>query len=731
MSDEFQCLDPRVQKWVYKQGWADLRDIQKQAIRPILSGTQDVIISASTASGKTEAFFLPACSTIADEDEGFGILYISPLKALINDQYRRLESLCDLLDMKVTPWHGDSLQSKKRAAKKDPSGILLITPESLESLLIRESGWVRRAFLSLNYIVVDEFHAFIGTERGHHLLSLLNRLDSLLDRKDAPIPRIALSATLGDLENTPKSLRQNADVPCTIITSKNDQPTLKMQVRGYVQPLKTSPDDLNKPAEYQICEDLYKICRGGSHLIFANSRQRTEGIAAQLSDFCEQNIVPNEFFPHHGSLAKELREELETRLQKETLPTTAICTMTLELGIDIGKVDSVAQVTAPHSVASLRQRLGRSGRRNTPAILRMLIAEKEINADSNIIDKLRMELLQSIAMIRLLVTNKWFEPPDTGKFHFSTLLHQVLALTAQWGGIRANQIYSLLCQTGPFQNVTVEHFKQLLIEMGEQELITQLSSGELVLGIEGERIVNQYTFYAVFKTPEEYRIIAGDKTLGTLPIDSLVLPDQHIVFGGRRWRVKDIDTEKKTITVEATKGGTPPRFGGEGMSVHDLVRQEMFNIYKAGDYRITIDSKQIDFIDDTAKELFAEGLQCFKTYNLNQEWFIQQGSYVYIIPWMGDKLVNTLAMMLTKEGYTTSTFAGVIEVEKAQLNDVHDYFRKLVLKPAPTNTELAMLAPEKSIEKYDDYLPETLLTEGYGQKAFDVDNTIKWLKQAL
>lgn len=198
MGDIFQLLDPTVQKWVYRQKWADLRDIQKKSIEPILAGKSDILISASTAGGKTEAAFLPACSTIAKgADDGFGILYISPLKALINDQYRRLEELCNMLDMKVTPWHGDSSQSKKKKAKQYPGGILLITPESLESLLIREAGWMKASFESLRYIIVDEYHAFLGSERGSHLQSLMHRLESLLGRRKTPIPRIALSATLG------------------------------------------------------------------------------------------------------------------------------------------------------------------------------------------------------------------------------------------------------------------------------------------------------------------------------------------------------------------------------------------------------------------------------------------------------------------------------------------------------------------------------------------------------
>ncbi|WP_048794950.1 DEAD/DEAH box helicase, partial [Serratia sp. 506_PEND] len=206
--------DPRVRKWVYKQGWSALRPLQESSIPAILARDRDVLISAGTAAGKTEAFFLPACSAVADLTNGFGIIYISPLKALINDQYRRLESLGDALEMPVTPWHGDVPQNKKKKARTNPAGILLITPESLESLLINSMGWLKQAFSSVAYIVIDEFHAFIGSERGVQLLSLLNRIDHVLGRQVNPIPRVALSATLGELEKVPELLRPDKRLPC-------------------------------------------------------------------------------------------------------------------------------------------------------------------------------------------------------------------------------------------------------------------------------------------------------------------------------------------------------------------------------------------------------------------------------------------------------------------------------------------------------------------------------------
>jgi len=759
LRDAHLQLDSRIQRWIFNQGWHGLREVQAKAIAPILSGQTDVLISAATAAGKTEAFFLPACSVLVTTDseqnidhreresEGVGILYISPLKALINDQYRRLESLAKLLDMQVTPWHGDSPRSKKQQQKKSPSGIILITPESLESLLVRDAGWVKQAFGSLKYIVIDEFHAFLGSERGQHLLSLLTRLEHLTERLDSPIPRVALSATLGDLESVPQSLRPNQSFPCVIIEEDEAKASIKVQVKGYVQPSKLAfeadsknidvenPDSKNMgiehpyTAEAQVCADLYRFCRGGSHLVFANSRQRTEMIATELSDLCEYNIVPNEFFPHHGSLSKELRESLEKRLQKEALPTTAICTMTLELGIDIGKVDTVVQVTAPHSVASLRQRLGRSGRRGDSAVLRMLITEKEIDKDTSLTDKLRLKLIQSLAMIRLLIISKWFEPADTSLYHFSTLLHQVLATIGQWGGIRADQLYMLLCKQGPFQQIQPVHFKSLLTQMGQMQLLTQLGNQQLVLGIIGERIVGHYTFYAVFKTLEEYRIVTGNRTLGTLPVETMLIPEQYIIFSGRRWQVKNIDMDKKVVDVISVKGGgKPPTFGGDGMSIHDRVRQEMYEILSNGDYRIQVGNHHVDFADETARQLFSESIDTFRRYDLNNQPVIDQDGNSYIFMWRGDKVVNTLVALLIRHDFIVEVYAGVIRVNEVDSIQIHQFLQKLATQPLPSATELAETVPNKLVEKFDEYLPEDLLTIGYGAQAFDIGDLKEWLK---
>lgn len=741
---EYQRLHPIIQNWIFKQGWEDLRFIQKMAIEPILAKDRDVLISASTAAGKSEAFFLPGCTAIAGIKNSFGIIYISPLKALINDQYRRFEDLCCALDVGLVSWHGDSASSKKRFFEKNPSGIILITPESLESLLMRKMGWVKQAFSSLQYIVIDEFHAFIGSERGRQLISLLNRLEILLGRINKPIPRIALSATLGDIRTIPSILRPNRSIDCEIIEGDQSHTIIQMQLRGYVEPyvskqeiFKSCSDTndaglrISKGAMELIQNDLYRLCRGGSHLVFANSRQRTEQLAAGLKDECEKNLVPNEFFPHHGSLSKELRETLEERLQKEQLPTTAICTMTLELGIDIGKVNSVIQVMPPSAVSSLRQRLGRSGRRGNPSVLRMMIPENEISKNSNLTDDLRLQIFISIALIHLLVKDQWFEPPSNKAYHFSTLLHQILSVIAQYGGIKADQLYSILCQTGgAFNNVSISQFSLLLRRLGKLDLIVQLESGELTLGLNGERLTGNYRFYAVFTTPEEFEIIYKNKRLGALPVDYPLVEGQHIVFGGQYWKILAIDSDKKVILVDQAGKGNPPKFGGVGLDVHDRVRQKMFEIYSLNDDAIKMETHEVSFLNPTAKKLFLEGIDTFNRYALNTRCIIQKDRNVNIFMWLGDKAVFTLTLMLMQFKLEVSSYLGVIEVVNINVEDVMDILRKLLFLEI-SDEALSKVVPNKLVEKYDDFLPEELLNLDYGRRTFEIDKVKRWIQKVL
>ncbi|HLL46108.1 MAG TPA: DEAD/DEAH box helicase, partial [Longimicrobiaceae bacterium] len=628
-SGAFALLAPPVQRWLWKQGWSALRDIQEQAVAPVLAGEADVLISSGTASGKTEAAFLPVASALSvHPPDGIGALCVSPLKALINDQHRRLESLFEAVDLPAHRWHGDVAQARKREVLQGRAGVLLITPESLEALFVRRGHQVPHLFAGLRHVVVDEFHAFIGTERGMQLQSLLHRLETAVRRR---VPRIALSATLGDLDAACALLRPGGGERVHRVVSDRNRSEVQLQVRGYrVGRAEDEKDDAPDPGVDRLEGDLFRVLRGGRHLAFANRRADVEHFADRLRRRCEALRVPNEFWPHHGSLERGLREEAEDALRAEGRPATVIATTTLELGIDVGAVESIAQIGPPPSVASMRQRLGRSGRRREPAVLRIYLREPEIRADTPPHGRLRAALVQTVAMVRLLA-RRWYEPPAAGALHLSTLVQQVLSVVAQHGEVTAQQAWRLLCGTGPFREVDTATFAELLRDLGRAELVSQVHTGALVLGGAGERVVNAYDFYAAFSTPEEYRLEAGSRTLGTLPIVYPVTARMTLIFAGRRWMVMEVDEEQKVIHLAPAGGGQPPRFGGGGAAVHDRVREEMRAVYLADDAP--------PFLDGEAQGLLAEARAEFRRLGLGRSALLGWDHGTLWFPWAGDRVL--------------------------------------------------------------------------------------------
>ncbi|RII26759.1 MAG: DEAD/DEAH box helicase [Geobacter sp.] len=731
-SQAFYLLDEKVRRWVWEQGWTALRDAQERAIPPIISGDTDVIIAAATATGKTEAAFLPICSRLmAEEGQDACVVYLSPLKALINDQFSRMEQLCERLDIPVHPWHGDIAASKKKKFLSSPKGILLITPESVESLFVNHGTAIPHLFGNLLYIVVDELHSFIGSERGQQLQSLLHRIEFAIKRR---VPRIGLSATIGDMHLASQFLRPNGDTETEMVVSSATGQELQLLLRGYIEraPVLTPTDESGGESEVEVQVDgslldiganLFKTLRGSSNLIFANSRNRTEFFADHLRRLCEEQHLPNEFWPHHGSLSKELREDAEAAIKDKSRPVSIVCTSTLEMGIDIGSVKSIAQLGVPPSVASMRQRLGRSGRREgDPAILRIYIQEQELTERSDPSDCLRAGLVQTIAMVRLLLT-KWYEPPPTGGLHLSTMVQQMLSLIAQYGGVTAAQAYNVLCKNGPFPLVSQRMFTDFLRNLGEQRLIMQASDGLLLHGQFGERIVNHYSFYTAFTTPEEYRLVSGDRTLGTLPIDRPIAVDSLMIFGGRRWHVMDVDVAKKVIVLKPAKGGKAPVFGGEAGWIHDRIRQEMLEVYK--DKNVPV------FLDAQARDLLAEARENFNRYCLAKKTMLSYGSATYLFCWMGDRVQDTLAAMLRSRGLKAVNEGVAVVVGNTSLDELKNCLGELQKSGVPDAYELAISVLNKACEKYDLFLSDELLSADYAASKLDAEEAYNSVKALL
>ena len=712
-SSAFELLNPKIRRWIWDQ---------ELSIPPILSQDRDVIIAAATATGKTEAAFLPICSKLLEDHlEDHAVIYLSPLKALINDQFSRIEQLCQHLHIDVHPWHGDISMSKKKGFLKKPTGILLITPESLESIFVNNGYLVPLVFANLCYIVVDELHSFIGSERGRQVQSLLSRIDFVLRRK---APRIGLSATIGDMWLAADFLRPGSADQVEMIVSHSSGQELKLLLKGYVQKAPSLIPDNNNGgslfgqqkdmdgSDLTIADALYRTLRGSNNLVFANSRNRVEFFSDLLRRMSEEAHVPNEFLPHHGSLSKELREDAELAIKDKSRPLTIVCTSTLELGIDIGAVSSIAQVSVPPSVSSMRQRLGRSGRRGEPAVLRIYIQEDELSGSSSPSDVLRASLVQTIAMVRLLLA-KWYEPPPAGGLHLSTLIQQLMSLIAQYGGMTAEQAWNVLCKNGAFSLVTQQMFAELLRSMGSHKLITQANDGLLLHGQIGEKIVNHYAFYTAFVTPEEYRLVSGERTLGTLPIDRPLSKDSFLIFGGKRWLVLDVDNHKKVIVLIPAKGGKPPMFDGQGGWVHDRVRQEMFEVYTEKDVPI--------FLDTQGQELLNEARENFNRYGLAKKQLLPQGSTTYIFTWMGDRAGDTLAAILRSTGMKTANEGIAVAVFNTSPEEIKSHINSLMSEGLPIAYELAKSISNKASEKYDLFLTEELLSADYASSKLDTE----------
>lgn len=691
----FDMLASSVQRWIWKQGWTSLNEIQERSIPIILKADSDVIISAATAGGKTEAALFPILTSIDDNDSfGCKVLYVSPLKALINDQYRRLLDITEGTHIKVTPWHQDVSVSLKNRFLKTPSGILIITPESLESFLMNRREIAEYIFESLQYIVIDELHAFIGTERGIQLQSLLSRVETMVNRR---IPRIAMSATFSDFDSVKVFLRNKSDFPCSIIAQERSLHEVKILIKEYIA---------SANVENEICNEILNKLRGTNNLVFVNSKYEAEGYTTRLGEMCEENNIPNEFRIHHGNLSREIRGSVERELQKGRYPVTAICTSTLELGVDIGKVKSIAQIGVANSVSGLRQRLGRSGRRNEPSILRIL----SIDGECGLLDELRTNLFQNIAVVELLKENQ-FETSPAENYHFSTLIQQLLSLIASYGGILAKEAWQYLCMNGIFNNVTSSAFLKLLHSLGEKKVISQLHTGEIIIGWVGEKIIRNIDFYATFMRTDDFTML--DINGGRIGIVQGEPQKGDIIkLAAKYWEVKEVSKRNKTVYVYQTDKDGRLFFNGFGMEVSPFIVEKMKEVYYSLD--------EYPYLDMNAKTQLKVGRNYFSQYALGSTSFIEYDERSTLFTWAGFRINHTIELILMR-------YLENIEIEECNaiyIVGVTPSDISYVLKQEkPKAVDLASLLDFelKLQHKYDYLLTDELLNMEYAKSCLDVD----------
>jgi ATP-dependent Lhr-like helicase len=550
----YDLLSEPIRRFVRSQQWGELRPIQVAAIQNILTTQNNYILAARTASGKTEAAFLPILSSIDPQASGIQVLYISPLIALINDQFFRIEELVRYLDIKITKWHGDSSRSKKQELLRNPSGVLFITPESIESLFINHPFEIGRLLGNVKFIIVDEIHSFLGTRRGVQLQSLLSRIKALA----SSIRFVGLSATIGSYEEAKQFFGEYETTK--ILLDKTPQ-RVDWQIEYFQQ--ETSELPIN------LIEALYTTIQNRRTLIFPNSRGKVEEIAVRLKALAKAQQTDLSVFSHHSSVDKEVRQFAEHFAKTERNSFFCIvCTSTLELGIDIGAVDLIVQLDSTASVSSLAQRLGRSGR------------TEGAKSSLNIVVTDAWHVLQSLACITLMESGH-LEPTRHLNAPIDVLFQQILSILKQSSGMTRQELIGQIEPNHAFSNLPKGTIEQLLDYMIGEGYVQDLKR-EIIVGLRAERLVNGRDIYSVFDREDNMSVIFKGHILGELFPSPDLEVGQSVYLAASIWTVVEMDKERKKLWVERAAKGRRPTFVGQAVPVDTLVRSKMLELVSAG-----------------------------------------------------------------------------------------------------------------------------------------------------
>lgn len=710
--EPFDLLNKRIQKVIYEMKWESFRPIQNDAIFHMITSPSDLIISAPTASGKTEAAFLPVISQIADNGkDSVKILYVSPLKALINDQFDRVEALCRHIDFPITKWHGDASGSKKTALIKNPAGILLITPESIEALFLNKKEHLGTLFGRLEYIVIDEVHSFIGNERGTQLKSLISRLENALNIHPY---KIALSATISNLSDIAAWLNPVSPQSVKII---NAAETSKKDILGIIKCYRTMPAAAGKNDNTfsPLKQDLFKVITKGKNLIFANAKATLEEYCDAMKQIAKEKNYPPNFYIHHGSLAKNIREECEDLLKTEN-NIAVFCSGTLELGIDIGKIERVIFLAPPFSVSSMVQRIGRSGRKkNTNREFRFFIEENAINDTGCWADKFRTELVQCIALVELMLEG-FIEPLDTTIFDYSTFVHQILSFLGQTGGTTASQIYHTVGENAFNGYFSKKDFIDILQQLSAEDIIYQLSDTTISLAKAGEKIVESYEFYSAFITQKEWKVFCNGKEIGQISGDNLIFLKNGGTFllAGKRWELVEIKSESQIILVKEAAGKKSIKFNGGTQNIHRAIQQKMLEIYENNFIPSYLSKNSLDILQ--------EGFDSYKTYITTPD--------STILPVLeGSRIQNTIALLLK---YCD------IEIENAGIGFFSEKGKATLIKALEAvnfetldvNAVLNSIPrPLKYKNKFDQLLSDSILNKSYTRQCLDFTGAKEFIQK--
>lgn len=733
MASVFSRYAPFIQDYIYARGWQSLRAVQAAAGDVIFGSDDHLLLCASTASGKTEAAFFPILTLMAeDPPASVGALYIAPLKALINDQFDRLTELCTEQGIPVCAWHGDVSQSRKQALLKHPSGILQITPESLEALLMRRSGAARALFSDLRFVVVDEIHSLMRGDRGSQTLCLIERLSRLAGVDPR---RIGLSATIGDTAAAAAFLRGSS--PRRVAVPKLPAGELSWRLAmehffnegaqaaegaapGLQVPLLEPPEgatDVPPPGADPGYGWIFAHTRGRKCLVFANSREECEALTSSLRQYCEARHEPDRFLIHHGNLSSSIRADAEEALRDDENPVSVCTTATLELGIDVGRLSRAFQVDAPYTVSGFLQRLGRTGRRGAPPEMWFAVREEQCEPRALLPLRLPWTLLQAIAVVECYREERWVEPPRTAKLPFSLLYHQTMSTLVSSGELTPAELAQRVMTLSPFARISPADYRELLLHLIKIGQIEKTERGGLIVGLNGERQVNSFRFYAVFQENEEFTVRWESRELGTTCAPPP--PGEKIAIAGRVWHVDELDRDRHTVWVSPTGGKVPAFFGLVPGDIHTHILEKMRDVL--------VSQKSYPYLMRNAAARLAQARAASAKALLARRPLVNLGGSAWaLFPWLGTYAFMALERLIRLR------CAGALGL--ARFESAKPYFMMFTMKASEAEfyetvadeaerlgDPEALLFPNEvpGFEKYDGFVPDRLLRKGFARGVLD------------
>lgn len=732
----FDRYAPFVQDFIYRNNWENLRAIQVAAGDAIFNTDDNVLLSASTASGKTEAAFFPILSLFYENmPASVGAIYIGPLKALINDQFMRLNDLCREAAIPVWHWHGDVSQSHKAKLLKKPSGILQITPESLEALLMHKHADIARLFGDLRFIVIDEVHSLMRGDRGGQTLCLIERLSRLADVNPR---RIGLSATIGDPEATGEFLSNGTERKTFIpkIESKGVKWRLSMEhfyVDGpqaadgkTVENALTVPDDATDDAPVNADPGMgyiFEHTRGKKCLVFVNSREECEAVTTSLRSYCEAKHEPDRFLIHHGNLSASYRETAEELMKDDDQFQTTVTTATLELGIDIGRLERAFQIDAPFMVSSFLQRMGRTGRRDLPPEMWFVMREEQPEPRAMLPATVPWKLLQGIALVQLYLEERWVEPPKFDRLPFSLLYHQTLCTLASSGEMSPAALASKVLSLSYFHRISKEDYKILLRHLLQQDYIQRTEEGGMILGLAGERQTNSFKFYAVFQENEEYTVRCGSEELGTIVMPPPV--GEKLALAGHVWVVTELDRKRRLVYCEKVKGKVPAYFGQCPGDINTKVLRRMRQVLR--------EEKNYPYLMKNAVARLEQARRVSANSGVSQDVLINLGGNMWcLLPWLGTYAFLAMERFLKVKCADRLGLKGLDSfrpyfIQFKMKADKDTFFEVLKEEAEKEFDPMDLVYPNEVplFEKYDEYLPEELVKKGFAYGILDIDEMKK------